>query len=338
MKCILDLNKIEIESRDIPVFFSTHEFVIYREPSMGRLEMSDCSGEVLVSTRCPNDWMYYECLDMEDAILFIFAGKEIIVFDKMGHLINSHKIDPYKIGRVLTKPLQGIHENSIVFGTRTTNGIQIIHYDFMKQERLSQSSSWKSKKINDAVSDGNMIYALMDNSFLAACSISSCETIWTRFEANLVVPKLVVNKDGLFWISRNTIRKRQGKDVENIRIPIPKLSNLHDIVEGKFLVTTNEAKNVCLADVEQGRTEWEITGEHSIVDSYITYGQSNVMSRIMLFVSDTNLGLINLTNGRTISYGLSKNISRIRQTGDHILLSKYDGTTDMIAGMQNESF
>ncbi len=160
-ECILDLKDVIVESREQPVFYATHDFIIYYNQSNYTIEMSDCEGEVLTSIKCPIDWRSYECLDLGDAILFIFSGKDIAVFDKMGHVLVNHRVDLEKMGRIITKPFPTRDENCIIFGTKTQNGIQLVHYNFMKEERVAQSATWTTQKINYAVTEGTNFYILM---------------------------------------------------------------------------------------------------------------------------------------------------------------------------------
>lgn len=334
-ECILDLNNIVTESREQPVFYATHDFIIYQNASKNAIEMANCQGEVLTSIKCPTDWRAYECLDLEDSVLFIFSGKDLVLFDKLGHVITNHCIPISKMGRIITKPFQAQDENCIIFGTRTQTGIQLVHYNFMKEERISQSATWKTHKINDVSSDGTNMYVLMDESFMVGCSIETCETLWTRFEANKVYPRIIPYKDAIYFSCQNSIRKYKDSKIENIRVGT-QLHNLHHILDQQFVVTTNEAKNMSMFDIKQDKMVWEITGEHPIVDSIMVKGESHQTVNMIVFVSNGQVGMVNTSVGQVSHYGISNNVFRIRQTGDHIIVNKQNGHTDLIAGIANE--
>ncbi len=335
--CILDLKDVNTETREQPVFYATHEFIIYQNIDNGTIEMSDCRGEVLTHIKCPTDWRYYECLDLGDAVLFIFSGKDIAVFDKMGHVLTNHRIDLARIGRIITKPFSAKNENCIIFGTRTQNGIQLVHYNFMKKERISQSATWKTQKIDDASSDETNIYLLMDTSFLTGCEIETCETFWTRFEANMVYPRIIPYKKSIFFSCQNSVRKYKDKKIENIRVGT-QLHNLHHVLGSQLIVTTHKAKHIQMFDIQQDKTLWDITGDHPIADSILVKGRSTHEVDVVVFVSNGQVGMINTSVGHVSHYGISKNVFRIRQTEDHIIINKQNGHTDLIAGISDESF
>lgn len=334
--CILDLKNIIIETREQPVFYATHDFIIYQNSDNGTIEMADCQGEVLTHIKCPTDWRYYECMDMGDAVLFIFSGKDIAVFDKMGHVLASHRIDINRIGRIITKPFPAKDENCIIFATRTQKGIQLIHYNFMKKERVAQSSTWTTQKIDDIASDGTDIYLLMDTSFLTGCDIETCETFWTRFEANMVYPRVIPHNNAIFYSCQNHVRKYKDKKIKNIRIGT-QLSNLHHVINNQLVITTHESKNIKLFDMSQEKLLWDIAGTHPIGDSILVKGKSHQEVDVIVFVSNGQVGMINTSVGHVSHYGISKNVFRLRQTEDHIIVNKQNGHTDLIAGIQDES-
>ncbi len=341
MSCIIDLNNVEsgIESREHLVFFATNEFIIYKNGLT--MEMASCNGEVISTVSLPGDHKQYECLDLDDAVLFLFAGKTIAIIDKYGHEPIKYDLDIYKIGRVINPPLMADDPNRIIIVTRLLERIQIINYDFLDRKRINQTSSWDMSRVNDIIVNKSVhsgeSYALIDNSFIVSCNIFTGETLWTRFETGHIADKLIFYKNHLLYTSQNILKKSKNGKVDNIRIPLVRIHNLEQILGDNLYFSSNEGKNLCSYSLKESKLKWEIFGNLPIQETMLTKGSDNKRTYdVMLVRTRNHLGVINLTLGKVVANIRVKNIKRIRETGDHILIHKYGQETSMIPGLKED--
>lgn len=203
-KCIIDTEKIGTETKNYAVFYATHDFIVYKDQK--KIKMMQCNDELMAEVDCPTDYRTYDCLDLDDGVLFIFAGKSVIFLDKSGFEPKSHEIDIEKVGRIVTKPVKSQNKNSVIFGTSSYGQIQFINYDFFSKKRLSQTQSWKMTEVTDIASNDQLLFSIFDNVFLTSCKIETGECLWTRFENATINGKLLSYKNKLLYNCQNLVR------------------------------------------------------------------------------------------------------------------------------------
>jgi len=333
MDCILDLTDVQFASRDNQIFFASSDLIVYKDAST--IIMTNCAGEEITFCPCPRDYRNFEVLDLGDAILLVLAGKHIVVLDKEGAAPVTYEINIDKIGRIITKPYQ-YEEDSVLFGTKRGENIQIVNFDFLGNKRMSQSASWKVNKINDIVLQDNMVYALLDSSFLVGCDAESCEVLWKRFEAGFVNKHLVPHDGGILYSCQGLIRQYKDGEVETIQVPLAKISSLIACIDDRIVFASEEDTNIGSYSLEKNRLIWEIVGSDKILESIILKGKVNdeVFNALAIRVND-KFGLVNIDLGRSAHFGRCHGVYRIRKTADHLILNKSKGQTDMIPGIQD---
>ncbi len=332
MKCLLDLQNIELETRDDIVFFASHECIAYRDKFT--IVLRSCDGTMISVVKLPGDHKKYECIDLDDSILLLFGGKHIVIFDKYEHTPIEYGFEVHRLGRIITKPLL-LDENKIIVGTKLMDRIQFLIYDFMARSRVRQTASWNMSRINSLTLSHNKLYALLDNAYLVGINSDTGQTIWTRFETGRISDTILTYKKELLYTSQNILKRAKNKKVNNIRIPLVRIHNLEQIVGDKLYFTANKGKNICCYDLRDNKLIWEIYGNAVIQETILAKGiDNNKTHDVMLIRSQNALNIVNLTLGQTVKTLKIKDIARIRQTDNHILIHKYQQNTDMIAGVE----
>lgn len=333
-ECIIDFSSLKIESRPKPVFYATDDFIIYKDGHL--LKMDNCEGKTLSQINCPLDYRVYECLDLGDEILFIFAGKYLVMFDKVGNEPIAYALDMHKIGKVITKLLPSPVENCIFFGTTNANKIQFMNYDFVQRKKVFQSSSWEAKQINDIVLN-SCVYALLDQTLLVSLDTETCATKWKRIETGGITPKLLPYDKELIYLVQNVIRKYKERKSTVVRTTLTMPTSLLGIRKDEFYFTTNFS-NIHAWNISQGKLKWEIQGNSPIRQSLMLKGihGDDKVHDMMALRLDGHLVFINLDIGQTAYYSKQLDILRIRKTGNHLLIHKQGSNTDMIAGIEND--
>ncbi|KKM84071.1 hypothetical protein LCGC14_1302960 [marine sediment metagenome] len=333
MECIINLESLGTETRKKPVFYASHDLVVYKE---GRhIELANCAGEVLAQVPCPPNARQYEYLDLDDALVFIFGGKDLILFDKSGEAPLSYRIETDRWGKVITKLYPSHHKNAVVFGTKVQDRVQFINFNFVNQERISQSTSWKVNGIDDVVVKNGTLYSILDSSFLVSCRIETCETLWTRFEYSLIKPKIIPYNRGLLYTCQNVLKFSRGETSDLTKIPMIQISNLIGVQDDHLFLTSNQSKNICAYNLKDKKLIWEIVGQSPILETLLVKGQKLYdIDLVLLARMKDDLSILNLTEGRSSHYFKLPGAYRMRQTADHVLVHKYNQHTDMIPGIR----
>lgn len=312
------------------VFYADHLLTVYRDGPYVRAV--DDTDEQIHKLRCPSNFKQFEAVDLDTAVLLMFSGNQVTILDKTGIDVMSYELDTHKFGKCITPMKLSEDKLSIVFGTRIRDHIQFVNYDYSNKKRVSQSSSWKMATINDFVVHNEKLYALLDNSFLIAANVDTCETLWNRFETGKISPNIVPYKNEIYYACSGTLKVR-NPDVETIKIPLVKVSS----VEAKFgdhvIMTSMGGLSLCCYDVSKQNVRWQIKSnlpiQQTVPIKIIVSGKANDGVAV---VTKDHFTIVDCTRGRNVYHTEFKNIARIRKTGSHLLVHKYNGSTGVIAG------
>ncbi len=334
MDCKLEIHNLETEDRANSILYATHDFIVYQERN--GLVLASCDGVRLSDITIPVDYLHYECLDLEDALLFMFTGTEILILDKTGMVPVKHKIRPVLMGRCFSKIYRFPGSNNqMVLGTQQANRIQFANYDFMQQSRIAQTASWNASKITDTLFVDTILYAVLDKSTIVAVDMSTGELLWTKFETAEVAPGLITHDKYLFYACHGMLKKTDGQETKTIRIPLLNISSILHASDREIYMTANENKNVICYSTIPDKLKWEIFGKDAIHGSIVI--KSSDDEDLLAVRTDHYVTLINLTAGKSEYNIKTNNIARIRQTGDHLLIQKSTGTSTLVPGITNES-
>jgi len=299
--------------------------------------LSSCDGTELSSVVIPVDFLNCECLDLKDALLFIFSGTEILVLDKNGMTPIKHTLNPTTLGRCASKIYRFPgSDNQIVFGTQQVNRIQFVNYDFMEQGRVAQTSSWNVSKVTNTLFVDTILYAVLDKSIVVAIDMSTGEVLWTKFETAEIAPGMVVYDKYLLYACHGMIKKTDGQNTIPVRIPLVNVSSILHANEREIYVTASESKNVICYDLMSDKMKWEIFGKDYIHESVMV--KSNDNADVLAVRTDKYITLIDLSTGKSEYNIKTNNIARIRHTGDHLLIQKTTGSSTLVPGVPIDEF
>ncbi len=333
MDCKLEIHNLEPEDRAASILYATHDFIVYQERN--GLVLASCDGTRLSDITIAVDYLHYECLDLGDALLFMFSGSEILLLDKSGMIPTKHKLNP-TLGRCVSKIYAfPDSDNQIIFGTQQAKRIQFTNYDFMNQVRVAQTSSWNASTVTDTLLVGTILYAVLDKSMLVAIDMSIGELLWTKFETAEIVPGLATYDKYLLYSCHGMLKKTDGQETQTIRIPLMNVSSILRTTDREVFMTVNENKNVICYSLIPDKLKWEIFGNDPIRESVAVSSKDG--ADILAVRTDKYVTLIDISAGKSEYNIKTKNIARLRQTGDHLLIQKSTGTSTLIPGVSNES-
>lgn len=333
MNCKLEIHNLDPEDRATSILYATHDFIVYQERN--GLILASCEGERLSDITIAVDYLHYECLDLDDALLFMFSGTEILILDKSGMLPMKHKLNPTTLGRCVSKMYRFPgSDNQIIFGTQQAKRIQFINYDFMNQARIAQTASWNASAITDTLLVETILYAVLDKSTIVAFDISTGESLWTKFETAEIVPGLVAHDKYLLYSCQGMLKKTDGRETQTTRIPLMSLSSILHATDREIFMTTNENKNIICYSLIPNKLKWEIFGTDHIYEGVVV--QSSDDADILAIRTDKYITLINLSTGKSEYNIRTNNIARLRRTGDHLLIQKSTGTSTLIPGVSHD--
>jgi hypothetical protein len=331
MNCRLDLENLVTEDRSETILYATHDNIVYRESN--RIIMGSCGGEHLSDVKAPPDYAKYEFLDVDDAVLFVFNNMDVAVLDKSGMMPHEYRLDLLKVGRCITKLYPSNDPNQVIFGTLQGDRIQFVNYDFMNQQRIAQTASWKVSSVTDTCFQDMILYAVLDQSSIVACDMTTGETLWTRFETAKINRGIVPHNGRLVYCCQGLLKKVQDKDIEITRVPLLSASSIEHHDDRNIYFTSNEGKNVCAYYTVTDKLRWQIFGRKFIQESIVV--QDVNKNDLLLARTDDHIAIANLSLGRAESAIRTPNIYRLRQTQDHVLIQKTIGTTTLIPGVED---
>lgn len=333
MSCKLDLDNLVTEDRSETILYATHDNIVYRESN--RIIMGSCVGEQLSEVKSPPDYAKYEFLDLGDAVLFIFNSSDVVLLDKHGMLPHEHRLDPFKVGRCITKLYPSNDPNRVVFGTTQGGRIQFVNYDFMSQQRIAQTASWKTSSITDTCFQDMILYAVLDQSTIMACDMTTGETLWMRFETAKISRGIAVQNGYLVYCCQGLFKKVQDKNIEAIRVPLVSASSIEHHDDRNIYFTSNDEKNVCAYYSVTNKLRWQVFGRKIIQESIVVQDVND--NDLLLARTDDYIAIVNLSLGKAESAIRTPNVYRVRQTQDHVLIQKTVGTTTLIPGVEDVS-
>lgn len=327
MTCTLKIDDIKIENRTQTVFYSTSDYIVYKDER--KIHLADCSQNILSSTACPPDCKHYEACDLGDSILFVFAGKHVVVMDKSGNEPIAHDLDASRLGRCITPVF--CKKDSIVFGTFFKGNIQFVNYDFMGQKRISQTSSWPMKQISHFTVFKDNLYGILDDVFAVSCNANNCEPKWTRFEAGLISGKILFYGDKMVYGCQNVLKLADDNGgVTNIMIPLSTMTRLESIV-GSHLYFIDSGTNLCCYDLLSKTLKWKLPGLAQIQDTLTIRGKFKGLTYdAMLLLIENHVVVVNLSTGATLAHLRLDGVFKMRETGNQVLLNRYNGESGLI--------
>jgi len=332
--CILDLESIGQEDRRETLFYASHSQLIFKQDS--KIKNATCDEEIQAEIPLPIDHTYYECVEFDSEILFIFGGKDVVVFDKEGGRVKRHRLDPVLIGRCITKAYKS-GEDCIIFGVKQNNRIHLLRYDFRTQKRIAQTSSWDLSTISDLRVEDGIAYIILENSFLAICDMKTGETTKIRFETGNVNRSIFKHGDSLLFPCKEALRILTPSSVKTGKIPLVRIHSLECVIGNNLFLTSAEGRNLCCYNLRHQAISWELFGDSVIAESILIKGQGkdSVCDVLAVRTSDY-VGFVNLHTGKNVGYVKCSHMYRIRQTGDHLLINRSNGTTTLVPGIQDE--
>jgi len=329
MSCKINLAELSPEDRNETILYITHDIIIYRK--MNRIVLGSCDGTILSDARTPVDFEKYEFLDLDDAVLFLFNGMDLLLMDKLGAVPEQYTLDLVKLGQCVTKLYHSNDPNRVIFGTRKGDRIQFINYDFMTKQRVAQTASWSVSKVTNIHVDNMVLYAVLDESIIVVCNMETGETLWTRFETAQIGKGLAIQNGHLVYCCQGVLKKVQDDEVSTIRIPLLVPFSIEHYDDRRIYFTSNIGKNVCSYYSVGDRLEWQIYG-HRIVQESITAQDINGNDLLLLRTNDY-IAIINLSMAQAENGLRTPNTYRLRKTTDHVLIQKTTGSTTLIPGV-----
>lgn len=312
------------------VFYADDQMMIHRDGPF--VKAIDSNGDLIQTVRCPSNFKHFESIDLGDAVLIMFSGEQIILLDKTGINFSVHSLATHKFGACITPLLLSKDTLGIIFGTRSRGHVQFVHYDYIARQRVSQTSSWKMANITDFTVKNDRLYALLDNSFMICSDISNCEPLWTRFETGRITPKIVPDGDEIFYACQGVL-KRRNPDVESIKIPLVRVHSVEAKFGDRVILTAMGGKSLCGFDVATKKTKWEVRSNLPILQTLpiriLTEGK---LHDALAIRTKDHITIVDCSKGKTVYHNRFENLTRIRRTGGHLLLHKYNGSTGIITG------
>lgn len=330
-KTLFALDKINLITQNKLVLYAGEDFEVYKSDK--HIVISDCDS-IVGAVPCPMDCKEFYISEFEDYVVMMISGKHILEICKSNLALNIYDIPVHSMGR----SVGNIHltKDGLIFGTILNNNIQFFVYDYANKRKIAQSSSWKLNAISDIKFDKNRFYALLDSALLVSLDSKTCETYWTRFEAELLTSKILLHKSNIICSNSNHLFliDNNGQVLNDVRLTESKVHELLLMFKDELYFTSNKGLNLTCFDLQKESMKWELVGTKEILDALLIKGQSKQNKYdIMLTQHENHIGFANITTGRSFSYIYCHNISEIVKTEENVLLQKNGHMTDLLSSL-----
>lgn len=326
--CSINLEQFSFEPRNYFIFYSSDKLIVYKNNNF--LVISDCKDNIKYQIKLPNNYKIFESIDLDDCVLFMFSGKEILIVNKDTFESTFYAMEYEKFGIGTTKILPGFSPDEIIFGTQCRGGLQVVSYNFRERCRSAQSMTMKMTKFTDFLLENSKIYAVMDSTYILCLEPSTCETLWKKFETSAITPKVLLNNNQVLYTCQGSIKEISKLDSRTIKIPFIKVSSLENVSDDLIYFTYDDKNNLACYNTKLSTVEWEIKNIGPIKQSFMLNGIFNKNNHeVLLGYNNDNLFLVDLTS-KQIVYKSKMNILSMKESGQHILIYKTNGMTDII--------
>lgn len=287
--------------------------------------------EIIARVECPLDYKEFNVIDSHERVVVILGGKYILEYDKDYNTLGLHEIPLNRMGRASNDIFwSGDH---IMLTTEFNGQIQFVRYDYCNQKKLAQSASWKLKGASSVIANKKTLFAILDNTFVEAIDIETCEQIWSRFEAGSLSKGLLLYKNGVIYAKTNSLFVMNiNGTFSKFRVTETKIEKLLDISGDKVFFVSNNGKDLCCYDLKAESLSWKISGNRKIDSGFICSGVRGKSKRpIMVLVADNHLGVADLSIN-FIKFAYAQGIKTVRKCGDCLLVDNIGDFSGIIHG------
>lgn len=334
MGCILDIDNIVIRDEPYVVFFSSDGQVVYKQKNSIVLETEESN--ILDTAPAPLGYRNFEYASTSSHHVFFFSGRHFLLLDKLGHTQTNgiRSLNPLSDGRCISKIFVA-PDDDLVFAVSARDHIHLVKYNPISEARSTQTSSYKLDRLSDLAVEGQIAYALLDDSFIICADMSTGEVTRTIFEASHVPSKLIVDNGKVAYFTHSILKVITNEGQDKIQFPSMKVHSVEAQGGNRIIVTTHGGTELVCAHMATKEIEWSTTSQSPILESLVVTGQKNGKNKPILIARlAKGISIIDASTGNVIKNVFMDQIYRIRQTDNHILLHKANNTTSIIRGIR----
>lgn len=288
----------------------------------------------LLVIKCSYDYTKYSFLELDDSVLFLFDHKELILINKLGLDPIISVLNNRILGKCISDIYKSDQDTEIIFATKLNGRIQFVKYDFMKQQRITQTQSWNMNKITNLIVEDSIVYAVLDYSMIVCCDMDSGKVLWTRFETAKINSGLATYKENLLYCCQNAIKLYDGYKTSTVRVPYISVSSILHLQGSNVICSCKNLHNVCEYNIETDSLSWEIVGQSPIQES-IAIGEKYKENALFVRIK-TGIGVIDLKTGISASFMLVPNAVKMRYLNKCLVVHTSNANSLVISGSNTE--
>lgn len=286
-------------------------------------------GNVVSQVRGPSIFSQCFFVDLEDAVILMFDGRQIIVLYKQGEAPQQHTVDHRLMGSAIT-PHYYFGGDSIVFGTSNFNRVQLVRYDFVLGTREAQTQSYDLQTIDDLKCADGRTYAVLNDCLLLCFDMQTGRELWRKFDVTGVNGELCLTQQSIVYASKSLL-KRVGPDrvLDHIMLNVPIVSVLHALNDHLFICLTGSGKSISLVDTDSRQIKWTSELAVDIKKSVVIYDKGNP---VLMTCATHYVHFIDLQAGRLLKMLKLPGVTSITTSPTAVVAHKSDGSSLMFEG------
>lgn len=269
---IFDLERLPTTTIPQKIYCSTGEWIIskYR----GNIQCGDCHGNVFNAISFLVDDSKNEYTELPDSLVFVFAGKWIVIVSKKDGTLKGHFLDSSRIGTCITA--LGSIESELVFGTRFLERTQLVRYNPDTEVRVCQTSSWNLDNITDFLMDGTKAYVVLNHSMVIEVDMATGKNISNRFEANLIGKRLCLYQKHLIYPVNGLITEI-GNQVNRVFTP-RSIEILAGAIDNNIIYLNDQSRTLGNFNLFSKKLQWEVPSNGIIRE--VLFAKAKVENKI----------------------------------------------------------
>lgn len=322
---ILDIENLKPLISKNFVFYNNYNIRIYK--INGQFVLVE-NGNTIATTQLPIQYHYFSCIQDNDTIVFNFNTNKFIeitadkcIKETMDERLNIIT-DIYKFN------------DNYVFGNMNQMGISIILYCLSTKTKKIQTKTWKVNGIDSFKVNKNLVYAVLDKSFIICHDLDNGELLWKKFHTS-PISNILPYRDGIVYCCQDLLKKSSISESVTIKTPYIQVENVLLILENRLYFVSSDNKIYCF-DLINEKIEWETKIKDKPIEAVVVKAfYKNKIRDILVLLSKDQIIFINAHRGSIDQYFVFPDMQKIKLINNDILINTSTDRTIMLLGSKN---
>jgi outer membrane protein assembly factor BamB len=319
----LDLSNLDASVIEHPALYVDPQLVVYQQQTVVKsVHKNGQSFEVSV----PSDEKLLQYVDLGNGKSLLVGKTYIIALDKSTGGLQRKDISETLYTTNIKCVTPAADKNTILIVSEIIKDqIQIIKYNYVMDERQTQTAYWAGSKASCIHSEGDIITLLCDNKNMVTYDMSTGKVVWVKSPTSPLAMGAAHYNGYIYYSIRNMIMATNGENNKRLKTPKMVIEQIVGESNGRLVVTGEKNKGLCAYNLEKEQVEWEL--RNPLIFEEGVFAQSTDGVPLLVARTMNKLNIINLEKGHTIDRIKMPGISGLREIDDRLLIYISDRKT-----------